>query len=293
MRYIHLLFLIFCLGIRVSPSGPLVSQAWARDLKITTWNMDWLTLRPAGDPALPDDVRIRQPEDFALLRQAVRQLNSDMIAFQEVDGIQAAEQVFDTQTYRLLVTEDSVVQHVGLAIRKTLGVTRNPELAGLDVPSPHAHHALRHGLDITVTDGASSLRLLIVHLKTGCWARPLSERKHACPTLYRQFHILKRWIEARRNENIAYAVIGDFNRRLTRKDPVMQELEAIAPLTLTTQGYVSPCEGGRRFIDHIILGGPARHWLVPKSLTVMTFRDAPPGALLSDHCPVSVHLDMP
>ena len=35
----------------------LALPAAAAELKLATWNLEWLTLRPAGDPALPADVQ--------------------------------------------------------------------------------------------------------------------------------------------------------------------------------------------------------------------------------------------
>jgi len=58
----------------------------AAELKVTTWNLNWLTERPAGDPSLPADVHVRAPGDFDLLRQYAAQLDADVIAIQEVDG---------------------------------------------------------------------------------------------------------------------------------------------------------------------------------------------------------------
>ena len=53
--------------------------------------------------------------------------------------------------------------------------------------------------------------------------------------------------------------------------------------------------GGETFIDHILLGGAARDWLVADSLRVLTYRET--GGewkqRLSDHCPVSVRLRLP
>jgi len=62
-----------------------------------------------------------------------------------------------------------------------------------------------------------------------------------------------------------------------------------------TVGLASPCWGGNYFIDHIVLGDQARQWLHPDSLRVMTYREHDPTlqSRLSDHCPVSIGLDMP
>ena len=267
--------------------------AQARDIKLSTWNLDWLSLKQTGDPALPDDVHGRKPDDFIRLHQYATHLNADIIAFQEVDGPEPAARVFDPQTYQIILSQAPVIQRVGLAVKRPLHVTVNEELSALDVAGPEASHHLRTGLDVTVSDGTEHLRILVVHLKTGCWDQPLTQRKHSCPTLYQQFQILEDWIAERQDEGEPYAVLGDFNRRLTLHDPLMQQIEHDAPVLLTTAGKASPCWGGEYFIDHIMLGNEARSWLIPDSLRVMTYRNDTLPDGLSDHCPVSVRLHLP
>lgn len=268
--------------------------ARARHLRLTTWNISWLTLRDRNDPDIPDDIYRRDDADLDRLSQYADRLASDIIAFQEVDGTHAAQRVFRMPGYRLLITGDPVVQRVGLAVRDTLTIERHPDVQALNVYPPQAPHPLRSGLDVTVSDGVASLRLLVIHLKTGCWENPPSERQHACPTLVSQFAVLSDWILERQDEGEAFAVLGDFNRRMTPGDPFFQQLSSSGPLLLATAGKASPCWGGEYFIDHILLGGAARNWLSPDSLRVMTYRgaqDSPKS--LSDHCPVSVTLSMP
>jgi len=90
-------------------------------------------------------------------------------------------------------------------------------------------------------------------------------------------------------------VLGDFNRHMDGRDQLWSALRQAAPLTRATEGLASPCWGGEAFIDHILLGGAARDWLVADSLRVLTYRET--GAewkqRLSDHCPVSVRLRLP
>ncbi|QDH24805.1 endonuclease/exonuclease/phosphatase family protein [Neokomagataea tanensis] len=267
-------------------------SAQAHTLKISTWNLDWLTSRQTGDSALPEDVQGRTENDFQRLRKYAQHLNADILAVQEVDDLPALKRVLNTNDYQLFLSTDDVVQKTGLAVRKSLAVTVNEPLQELDI-NPQAVHHLRTGLDVTLSDGKTTLRLLVVHLKTGCWDQPLTQKQHSCPTLYKQFTLLENWIAERQDEGKPFAVLGDFNRRLTPSDPLMAHLEAVAPVTLVTSGFASPCWGGESFIDHIILGNDAKNWLVPDSLLVMTYRKdtAPQG--LSDHCPVSVKLALP
>ncbi|WP_254906990.1 endonuclease/exonuclease/phosphatase family protein [Acetobacter tropicalis] len=267
------------------------TSASAHPLKIATWNMDWLVdnLQPPTQP-LPSDIPHRSATDFTALAGYADALDADIIGVQEVDGISSLSRVFPASRYQLFLSNDPITQHTGAAIRKGLTVTRNPDVTDIAVSIPGTVHPLRSGLDLTVHEGSTILRLLVVHLKTGCWDNPPEDRKHACPTLVLQFKALGNWISARQKANDAFLVMGDFNRRLTVHDPFFLSILQSGPLRLSTAGQANPCEGGTYFIDHILLGGPATHWEVKNSLRVLMYQPADPAAL-SDHCPVSLRLD--
>jgi endonuclease/exonuclease/phosphatase family metal-dependent hydrolase len=269
--------------------------ASAHDIKVATWNLDWLTFRHAGDPALPDDVAGRETGDFDALAGYARRLDADVVALEEVDGPGPAERLFPADRYTVLMTGDGVVQRVGLAVRKTIGVERHPDVTGLDVV-PNARHRLRSGLDATLSVDGVKLRVLAVHLKSGCWsAREASEGRAACDELARQVPVLAGWIAARRAEGVPFVVLGDFNRRFPPGDTVLAALDKAAPLADATAGLSSPCWDGGDFIDHILAGGAAAGWMQAQSLRVMIYRDVDPARKdhLSDHCPVSVRFTLP
>lgn len=94
--------------------------AFAAELKVATWNLDWLTTRSAGDRALPADVTRRSAEDFDRLAQYARDLNADVVAIEEVDGFPAASKIFPREQYSIHLTHDHVVQRVGLVVRRGL-----------------------------------------------------------------------------------------------------------------------------------------------------------------------------
>lgn len=267
----------------------------AAPIKVATWNLDWLTARSHDVADLPDDVSVRAEGDFAMLRGYAQALDADIVGLQEVDGAGAAAKLFDPAAYQFAFIDEAVTQQVGIAVRRSITLTRNPDLTGLDT-TPEAKHRLRNGLDVTLglPDG-QRLRVLVVHLKTGCWADALESRKRACQTLAEQVPVMADWVGHRQAEGAPYLVMGDFNRRMDLPgDPVLGALEAAAPLTLVTAGQASPCWGGEDFIDHLLLGGVARGWLQPGSLRVLTYQQtADYKDRLSDHCPVSVRLDPP
>ena len=281
---------LFLAALLITAAQP----AAARVLKIATWNLEWLTLRPAGDQALPETVTPKRAEDRALLRRYAAALDADVIALEEVDGPEAAAGIFTPDRYDLFFSHDDVVQRVGFAVRRGIAVRQNPDLVALDI-YPNAHFRLRSGVDITLGFPNALVRLLGVHLKSGCHYGALGGNPgRVCDTLRRQIPPLQGWIAERRDEGVPFVLLGDFNRRMDGRDEMMAALNQAAPLLRVTEGHSTPCWGGNSFIDHIMLGGAARAWLEPNSMRVMVYREGEEAKeRLSDHCPVSIRLDLP
>jgi len=262
------------------------------ELVIATWNIAWLTTKPAGHPALPRYVRPRGEADFALLRRYAEALAADVVAVQEVDGALALARVFDQTTFAFHLTSEADIQRPGFAVRRSVRFRANPDLVALDL-APEARNSLRRGADITVETQGGPLRLLSIHLKSGCARdRLVDPQRFDCVQLARQVPVLAAWVRDREAEGTAYAILGDFNREMGRRDDLWRALAAAGGVVQATAAKSSPCWGGSPFIDHIVLGGPARAWLVPASLRVLVYRETDRGARdrLSDHCPVRVTL---
>lgn len=259
-------------------------------LRVASWNIEWLHARSGRGP-VPRDAA-----DYRRLRSYANQLDADVVALQEVEGEAAARRVFDPSRYSFHFSKREAAQLTGFAFKKQLRVQAHPDFSPLGLGD-----SLRRGTDISVQLGGTSLRMLSVHLKSGCFGDSLNSGRSACRKLSRQLPILESWIDARAAQQQPFAVLGDFNRRLKLSEAFFSDLNdgnpAGAKLTLVTAGEASNCWGGRyrSYIDHILLGGRASKWLQPNSFFQLTFDAADsdrhdPDFDLSDHCPIRVEL---
>lgn len=256
-----------------SATAPLSPRT---ELAIASWNIEWLD-RADGRGEVP-----RKPSDYARLADYARELDADVIALQEIDGEQAARRVFDPALYEFHFSADArTSQRTGFAWRKTVRATPRPDVTGLAVGG------LRRGADLEVELDGARIRLLSIHLKAGCNDRPLRSREASCAALAAQVPALEDWIEARAREGVAFGVLGDFNRRFGAHDELWDAINDGEPpgSQMVNAGHVDR-------IDHIVLGGAATGWLVPRSFRriVYSAEDARRGIKLSDHSPIVVTL---
>jgi endonuclease/exonuclease/phosphatase family metal-dependent hydrolase len=272
---------------RVSPGDAANGEgAPPRVLKLATWNLEWLNAESGAGTVRRSDA------DYARLRKYAERLAADVVAVQEIDGEEALRRVFDDAVYDYHVASQSGVQRTGFAYRSGLRVTQNPDYGALDVGG------VRVGTDLTVLVNGRSLRLLSVHLKSGCFDEPLSTAGNDCTKLAAQLPLLESWVDARAADNEAFLVLGDFNRRMRSGEAFYSELDDGEPpnadLTLVTDGRSSRCWGGEfaEFIDHIVVSRDAAPWLVAGTFTQQDY-DAADGAFkaaLSDHCPLAISI---
>jgi endonuclease/exonuclease/phosphatase family metal-dependent hydrolase len=277
-------------------SAPTGARPPVAKLKLATWNLEWLSAR------LEAGVVKRRQEDYERLAKYADRLDADVVAFQEVDGEAAARRVFSPERYDFHVAGEGGVQRTGFAYKRGLAVVKHPDYRELDVGG------VRVGADLTVRHGPKELRLLAVHLKSGCFEGPLTKPSNACEKLARQLPKLEAWIDARASERTPFAVLGDFNRRLLARpdepfpsrsfgtDPFWAELDDSEPpeadLTSPAAGRGAECWGAKfpDFISHIVLGKSAALLVEPGSFTEHAYdaADRPKKGVLSDHCPLSV-----
>lgn len=279
-----------------APSPPRPDARADRPLKLVSWNMEFLAEKD-GVGCEP-----RVASDYVAMRRIVDGLDADVIAFQEVENEAAAARVFDPARYTIVMEartgspggtcggsfkQQSVIrQAVGFAIRKGIAFEREPDVTSLML----GNKQLRSGVDVTLKPrGRNPLRLLSLHLKSGCFA---GEEAKACPVLLDQIPPLEAWIDNAARGPHPFVILGDWNRRLgLANDRVWADIDdgdpANADLRLADAGVRPTCDPRyNSFIDHIVLDRRAA-----KRMIAFTEAHYAPGEKhYSDHCPVSVTL---
>ena len=301
-----------------------------------TWNMEWL-MTPATHAELSSRCTRQQPrsheralpctpgrktpprrtaDDLQALAQAAQALRqrhrADVVALQEVDGPAAARLVFQ-QGWQVDCFESRAhPQKVGFAIRDGVPYRCHGELKALDIDG-----GSRAGADITLWPGTPrAIRLLNVHLKSGCFDGKLDRSFAPCGKLREQVPVIERWIDARVREGAAFAVLGDFNRHLDKDARQAAGDDESAPLsvfqawsdntpvgaTLTraTDGERHvPCHAQdthSRYIDDVLVSSQllsqvrGLRFVRPNWPELSGGKTGWQGLKLSDHCPVGITL---
>jgi 5'-nucleotidase (lipoprotein e(P4) family) len=300
--------------------GRLVLPGSRQRLRLATWNMEWLMLPEVRDALLATCVAAQPPSavrglpcprepyppvarhdaaDLAMMARYAARAGADVVALQEVDGPQAAAAVFPGYQ-NVCFVKRAHPQKTGFAVRAGIPFRCNGDLVALDDDG-----AARAGADITLwPDTPHAIRLLSVHLKSGCFELPLTDRTNpVCERLQAQAPILARWVAERQDAGEAFAILGDFNRRL-EIDAALEAGPDAAPVglwaTMTKAGPLArvtdsqtyrPCRAGERYtswIDNIVLGGKLAE--TRRNLVHIGMSDAPKAAVLSDHCVIGVDL---
>lgn len=311
--------------------GHAAAASGSRALTLVTWNMEWL-LTPEADRALRGECRTRQPRsqdralpctpgrkpppqrqgaDYeALARTAqtlLRTQQVDVVALQEVDGPQAARTVFRQGWVVDCFLQRAHPQKNGFAIRQGIPYRCNGALQALDVDG-----SSRGGADITLYPGtAREVRLLALHLKSGCFDGKLDRSFVPCGHLRQQVPILEAWVDARVREGVAFALLGDFNRHLDRDAAYPAGPDENAPLNLVaalsdnrprgavlirateSQGYV-PCtrdDRHSRYIDDVLVSEQLMARASGSRFVRTPYTPDDERRQLSDHCPLGLRLE--
>lgn len=280
-------------------------------ITIATWNLEWLVTPEAAHASrlacrrnqharLPCDVAeqlSRDSADFARLASYARELDADVIAFQEVESPAIAARIFSG--YQICMADGPGMQHVGFALRPALPHRCGPAFDDLSL-----NGRSRKGMTLLLTGFRDApLELLAVHLKSGCADQALDSPAAACAMLAQQAAMLGEWISTRHARGAAFIVLGDFNRAPPARgedehtnDAFWSGLTPPGVSLLAAHLPYRSCFIGQpyaRYIDHMLMSPAISSQIIRNSARHVGYRSADVVRYrLSDHCPVSISLKM-
>lgn len=309
-----------------TPAHPEQSRP---SLQLATWNLEWLVrledhprllaqCDPKGQPnsdewrfpcdsehPLPPE---RTQADITELARIAEGLRGAVVALQEVDGPEAAAQIFAPANWQLACfSKRKHPQKLGFAVPKGIAYECGSEVISLDIDGK-----TRAGVVITLwPNSAQSLHLLNVHLKSGCFAGPLY-KKGPCLALRSQVSRVEQWIDQQVALGHGFGVLGDFNRRLEKDAQYSAGADEAAPTSMfaawhdqTPPGAAllratalladMPCSPASPYtqgaIDNILVSAPwaakfARH----EARRISYSAEQAKRYRLSDHCPLLLGL---
>ena len=285
------IFLAFALTLTVSATH-------TRELTIAAWNLEHLNADGA------EGCIERTQSDYEIITKHIHEMRFDVVALQEIKDVAAARRVFSGEEWNIELSNrrasepdrecwgaaGRMLQHLatGFAIRKGIDYVRHEDYSDLTTGNDFQ----RFGTDITISS-TQSVRLLSVHLASGCWGPPQDEdpqRSATCETLDQQFDHLAAWIDDRRAHDENFVVLGDFNRRLAMQDDWgwKKLVAANADIALLTGNLEAKCDPRYTdLIDHLIVGGSTEELVVMNSV-----REGERVAESPDHCSVSARFTL-
>jgi endonuclease/exonuclease/phosphatase family metal-dependent hydrolase len=283
-----------------------LSAVQAQEIRFASWNIEHLA-EENGAGCVP-----RHDSDYMKLQEFAAGLNADVLALQEVENLEAVARVFPENNWDIILSQrpasktyscrgsgfESTQQRVAIAIRKGLTYEDLGSFEELALE----REGLRYGVQIRIIGERDTVDVMAVHLKSGCFVNDFSSSdRSACEVLEQQVPVLDHWIETHASNKQKFVVMGDFNHRLANEENkmwhILSEIHG-APLEISNSmqnltgchpRYPAP-------IDHILMGPEASRLKVAGSETVHYFPkksgEMSEEDMLSDHCPISVVLQI-
>lgn len=284
-----------------------------RTLTLATWNIEHLAARDGRG------CRPRDAGEYEAIKRYLELSGADVIAFQEVENLHAAQRVFPVSDYDIHISQrptaafpecydiarNRLMQRTGFAVRRDIGArlglkaVRQPDVQALRGDRSSARWGVHLALEpLAAGAGAMQpLHLLAIHLKSGCTYQRLDgdTARDNCRILHRQVGALSRWINARAHLQQDFIIAGDFNRQLDQlSDEAWLRLEAGAGSHIDLEKALHAVKHPRPYnpkypyaIDHIIYN-QALDGLAVESETYFDVR----ADEYSDHLPLFAVFDL-
>jgi len=299
--------------------------AMGEPIRIGSWNIK--DLHHEDDFKLRSFGTRRAAGDFELLKDYVKQFGpsgaaADIVALQEIGTKEGAERLFSPNEYDIFMSpryeyeefeEGEGDIYTAVAIRKDQGISvlERGEIAGLAVRHTDGF-LVRAATTVLLEVNGVKFWFASLHLKSSCASTKTIDTSISddCRTLWKQTGPITDWIRTRREEGTPFVIAGDFNRRfreIANEGPFWKKIiggDLSEPwLTQHPETITRKCPtrkgSSTQPIDWILLDANVADWFVEGSYWERRFKrddiratSSGKGNELSDHCPISIDIEV-
>ncbi len=289
--------------------------AEAKSLTLATWNIEHLTADGTGC------VR-RTEEDYQAIRDHIARLEADIVAFQEVASLAAAQRIFPQELWDIHIAAPSTPwpaipcaenddehlrpQLTGFAVRKN----RITVISGRQIDAFERPYTKQMGdntytgatpkaYELVISVSGLEIALLALHLHPYCFEQG-PDGGPECEIFFSQGEALNSWVEAQARAQRPFILMGDFNRRFdAASGDLWNRLSDGKPtnarLWRPTEHRTQPASCWYKmdgYIDHIVFDRLSRHFYVANSFHPLPWT-GDKTRKVSDHCPLRLRLRVP
>ncbi len=259
-------------------------------LSIATFNIAWL-----GDGEGKDMIP-RTKEHYTLIADIINETSADIIALQEIENMQALNQLLvNLPDYTAVLGSSGKSQNVGFMYRKSLKI----ESIGEYLPIAIDPSRNRPGYVVKVKKGNFDCYLMSVHFKSTSRFDSTDEMRNESRRIRReQSQKAIAWIDSIKTNNIDQDIflVGDLNDFPKRdKEPTLQALTNSSEITFLTSDMKSCKFQNFYVIDHIIASKSAYNRFVKGSeriIDIYSMHSKEVVDKISDHCPIVMQFDV-
>lgn len=286
-KYIFFL-LAFIIGCD-SGDFPEHSKSHSKTITIATFNVEWL-----GD--MVNDRIDRLPEDYKLIAEIIKKSDADIIALQEIENENALKLLNKHLTgFKYYLGKKGGKQNLGLLYKKELIV----KIIGEYTPLIVEQNRTRPGLVFECKAGNFDFIGMVVHFKSSSRYDDTKEKVQKSKELRaKQIEKTHFWADSilRKTKEQDVIILGDFNDTPVRKkDNLLAIFKYDTNFIFLTENLKSCKYPTFYSIDHILVSSSANKRYIKNSLRSLDFRSIltdEETKKVSDHCPVSVMLDI-
>ncbi len=258
------------------------------ELVVSTFNVEWL-----GDGI--NDRKDRTENDYELIAKVISELNSDIVALQEIENAGAIKRILKyLKNYKFIISDNKSAQNIAYLYNTKLKITKNYIYDKVDF----ANRSTRPALVLVAKKDNFDFVISNVHFKSTSRFDNTKEKKERSVNIRtEQAEKMSLFVDSILNNGKEkdIIIVGDFNDSpIRKKDPSLLSLINNKNGEFLTSELKSCKYKSLYSIDHIFVSNSVMNRFIKSSERGYNFNlvyDKDQSNNISDHCPVSANFD--